>query len=95
MARVYNGFSSYRLLAGGNQAAARLCASLAEAARRWLGYLWLTAINDLRNSEDRLSWSRQSISRRLPGSLFDALYAGLTAHAADLDAAICRRQRLH
>ena len=90
MTWVYNGFSSSRLLAGGDQAVARLCVSLAGAAR----YLWVTAINDLRNSEDRLSWSRQSISRRLPGSLFDALYAGLTAHAADLDAAICRRQRL-
>ena len=79
MTWVYNGFSSYRLLAGGDQAAARLCATLAEAARRRLGYLWLTVINDLRNSEDRLSWSRQSISRRQPGSLFDALYTGLTA----------------
>jgi hypothetical protein len=95
MSWVFNEFSSYRLLAGGDQAAARPGASLAEAARRWSGYLWLTAINDLRNSEDRLSWSRQSISRRPPGSLFDALYAGLTVHAADLDAAICRRQRLH
>ena len=95
MTWVYNGFSSYRLLAGGDQAAARLCAGLAEAARRRLEYLWLTAINNLRNSEDRLSWSRQSTSRRLPGSLFDARYAGLTAHAAHFDAAICRRQRLH
>jgi hypothetical protein len=91
MTWVYNGFSSYRLLAGGDQAAARLYAGLAEAARRRLEYVWLAAINNLRNSEDRLSWSRQS----LPGSLFDARYAGLTAHAAHLDAAICRRQRLH
>jgi hypothetical protein len=95
MTWVYNGFSSYRLLAGGDQAAARRYAGLAEAARRRLEYLWLTAINNLRNSEDRLSWSRQSTSRRLPGSLFDARYAGLTAHAARLDEAICRRQRLH
>jgi hypothetical protein len=95
MTWVYNGFSSYRLLAGGDQAAARLCASLAEAARRRLECLWLTAINDLRNSEDRLSRSRQSSSQPLPGSLFDARYAGLTVHAAHLDAAICRRQRLH
>ncbi len=94
MAWVYNGFSSYRLLAGGDRAAARLYACLAEAARRRLERLWLTATSHLRNSEDRLSWSRQSNSRRLPGSLFDARYAGLTAHAAHLDAAICRRQRL-
>jgi hypothetical protein len=94
MTWVYNGFSSYRLLAGGDQAAARLCVSLAEAVRRRLECLWLTAINNLRNS-DRLSRSRQSTSRPLPGSVFDARYAGLTMHAAHLDAAICRRQRLH
>ena len=94
MTWAYNGFSSYRLLASRDQAAARLCASLAEAARRRLECLWLTAINDLCNSEDRLR-SPQSASRPLPGSLFDARYAGLTTHAAHLDAAICRRQRLH
>jgi hypothetical protein len=95
MTWVYNGFSSYRLLAGGDQAAAQRYAGLAEAARRRLEYLWLIAINNLRDSEDRLSWSRQSTSQRLPGSLFDARYAGLTAYAAHLDAAVCRRQRLH
>jgi hypothetical protein len=94
MAWVYNGFSSYRLFAGGDQAVARLHAGLAEAARRRLKRLWLTSTNDLRDSEYRLSWSRQSTSRRLPGSLFDARYEGLTAHAARLDAAICRRERL-
>lgn len=95
MTRVYNRFSSYRLFAGGDHAAARLYTGLAEAIRRRLGYLRLTGINDLRNSEDRLSWSRLSTSQRLPGSLFDARYAGLTAHAAHLDTAICRRQRLY
>jgi hypothetical protein len=84
MAWVYNGFSSYRLLAGGDQAAARLHAGLAEAARRLLARLWLTSANDVRDSE----------YRRLPGSLFDARYKGLTAHAARLDAAICRRENL-
>jgi hypothetical protein len=95
MTRVYNRFSSYRLFAGGDHAAARLYTGLAAAVRRRLGYLRLTGINDLRNSEDRLSWSRLSTSQRLPGSVFDARYAGLTAHAAHLDTAICRRQRLH
>jgi len=47
---------------------------------------------DLRDSEYRLS--RQNISQRLPGSLFDARYDGLALHAARLDAAICRRQDL-
>ena len=93
MARVYNGFSSYRPFAGGYQAAARLCAGLAEAAsHRSERRLWLTFTNDLRDSEDR--WSRRSVSGHLPGSVFDARYKGLTADAARLDAAICRRERL-
>jgi hypothetical protein len=92
VARVYNGFSSYRPFAGGYQAAAGLYAGLAEAARRRSARLWLTFTNDLRDSEDR--WSRQSVSGHLPGSLFDARYKGLTADAAQLDAAICRRERL-
>jgi hypothetical protein len=95
MTRMYSQFSSYRLFAGGDHAAARLYAGLAKAVRRRLGYLWLTVSKDLRNSEDHLSWSRLSTSRRLPGSVFDARYAGLTAHAAHLDAAICRRQFLY
>jgi hypothetical protein len=88
MAWVYNGFSSYRLFAGGYQAAAALYAGLAEAVRRRLERPFL-AFNDLRVSDDR--WSRQSVSRRLPGSLFDARYDGLAAQAASLDAAVCRR----
>ncbi len=94
MAWVYNGFSSYRLFAGGDQAAARLYAGLAQAARRRLERLWLTSTNDLRDSEYRLGRSRQTTARRLPGSVFDARYEGLTADAARLDAAICRRQNL-
>lgn len=94
MAWVYKGFSSYRLFAAGDQAAARLRASLAEGARRHLERLRLASANDVRDGDCRSSWSRQSTSRRLPGSVFDALYAGLTAHAACLDAAICRRERL-
>ena len=88
MALVHNGFSTYRRFAA-YQAAARLSAGLTEAAR--LLRLWLTS-TDLRDSE--LGRSRQSASRHLPGSVFDARYKGLTAHAARLDAAICRQERL-
>jgi hypothetical protein len=90
MARVYNGFSSHRLFAGGYQAAAGVCAGLAEAARRRSQRLRLA--DDPRESAYRLS--RQSVSGPLPGSLFDARYKGLAAEAARLDAAICRRERL-
>jgi hypothetical protein len=93
MARVYNGFSSYRPFAGGYQAAAGLYACLAEPARRRWERLWLAFTSDVRGSEDR--WSRPSVSGHLPGSLFDARYKGLTADAAGIDAAImCRRERL-
>jgi hypothetical protein len=37
---------------------------------------------------------RSSWRRRSPGSLFDTRYKGLTAHAARLDAAICRQEHL-
>jgi hypothetical protein len=90
MARVYNGFSSYRPSAGGYQAAAGLYACLAEAARRRWERLWL--ISNLCDSEDR--WSRPSVPGHLPGSLFDARYKSLSADAAHLDAAISRRERL-
>jgi hypothetical protein len=83
---------SYRLFAGGCEAAAGLYAGLAEAVRRRSERLWLTLANDLRDSEDR--WSRRRVSGPVPGSLFDARYDGLTGHAAGLDAAICRRERL-
>ena len=92
MAQVHNGFSGFRLFAGGYQTAAGLYAGLVEAAGCRLERPWLTATNVLRDSEYR--WSRQSNSGHLPGSLFDARYAGLTAQAACLDAAICRRERL-
>jgi hypothetical protein len=90
MAQAYNGFSSYRLFAGGYQAAAGFCAGLAEAARRRA--VRPASANDLSDSEDR--FSRQHVSGNLPGSVFDPRYEGLTAQAASLDAAICRRQRL-
>ncbi len=92
MARVYNGFSSYRPFAGGWQAAAGLYANLAGAASRRWARLWLAFISDVRDSEDRLS--RRDVSGPLPGSVFDARYKGLSADAAHLDAAIRRRERL-
>jgi hypothetical protein len=92
MARVYNEFSSYRPFAGGDHAPTRLYAGLAEAVKRRLARLLLTCTNDPRDSEYRLS--PRNISQRLPGSLFDARYDGLASHAARLEAAICRRQRL-
>jgi hypothetical protein len=92
MARVYNPFSSYRLFAGGDHAAARLYAALLKRLNAVLVRPLLTSTNDLRDSEYRLS--PQNMSRCLPGSLFDARYDGLAPHAARLDAAICRRQRL-
>jgi hypothetical protein len=88
-----NGFSTYRLFAA-YQTAARLYAGLTEAAIRLSERLWLTSTNDLRDSEHRSSWSRQSASQHLPGSVFDARYKGLTGHAARLDASICRQERL-
>jgi hypothetical protein len=93
MARVYNGFLSYRPFAGGYQTAAGLYADLAEAARRRWERLWL-GTSDLRDNEGR--WSRPSVPGYLPGSLFDARYEGLTADAAAIDAAImgCRERLL-
>jgi hypothetical protein len=90
MARVYNGFLSYRLFAG--EAAAGLRTGLAEAARRGSERLRLTSTNDRRDGEYRRG--RLSVPAHLPGSLFDARYHGLAAHAAALDAAVCRRQHL-
>jgi hypothetical protein len=92
MARVCNEFSSYKLFAGGDHVAARLYAGLAEAFTGRLARLLLTSTIDLRDNEYRLS--RQSTSQRLPGGVFDARYDGLAPHAARVDAAICRRERL-
>ena len=80
------GLSTYRPLAA-YQTLARLNAGLAEATRRFCRRL--IATNDLRDSE-----RRYSASRHLPGSVFDARYKGLTAHAARLDAAIWRHERV-
>jgi hypothetical protein len=88
MALVYSGFSTYRLLAA-YQTVARLNARLAEATRRFSECRQLISTNDLRDSE-----CRYSASEHLPGSVFDARYTGLTAHASRLDAAICRQRRL-
>jgi hypothetical protein len=87
MSLVHNGLSSYKLLAA-HLIAARLV-GLTEAAKRLSERSWLTSANELRDGEDRSSWNGQS-----PGSVFDARYKGLTAHAAFLDAAICRQEHL-
>jgi len=94
MARVYNGFSPFRPLAAHQAAAARLGARAARAARRGLARFLPALIDELRNSEDRSRRSEENFSRHLPGSVFDARYKGLTAQAADIDAGICRQERL-
>ena len=91
MALVYNGCSTFRLLAAYQAAADRLGAG---AARRCLGRFLLAPINDLHDSEHRSSGNRESALRNLPASVFDARYKGLTAEAAHIDAAICRQERL-
>jgi len=88
MALVYNGFSTYRPSAA-YVTAARLVAGLTEVARRLSERRSLSLTNDLRDSEHRSGQGRQS-----PGSVFDARYKGLTAHAAHLDAAIRRQEHL-
>jgi hypothetical protein len=87
MALVLNSFSIFGLFAA-------LHAGLTETAKGRSKGLWLTPTNYPRHSERRPSWGRQRASQGLPGSVFDARYNGLTAHAAYLDAAICRRERL-
>jgi hypothetical protein len=47
----------------------------------------------VRDSEDRSNCSEES-ARHLPGSVFDARYKGLTAHATYIDAGICRQLRV-
>jgi hypothetical protein len=91
MALVYNGFSTFRLLAAYQAAAERFGAG---AARRCSGRFLLALINDLRDREHRSSGNRESAPRNLPGSVFDARYKGLAVHAARLDAGICRQERL-
>jgi hypothetical protein len=90
---VQSRFSTFILFAA-YQTAARLGAGLSAAVMRGSERHWLTSANDLRDSEHRPSWSRQSTSQCLAGSVFDARYKGLTGHAACLDAGISRRERL-
>jgi hypothetical protein len=102
MALVHKGFSTFGLFGA-------FYASLTEAAlsqkfepiprqmrhmivAAGVGYVGRFA--HLRDSEYCWRWSRQRASPTLPGSVLDARYKGLTAHAAYLDAAICRRVRL-
>jgi hypothetical protein len=93
MVLVHSRFSTFILFAA-YQTAARLSAGLSGAAIRRSERRWLTPTNDHRASEHRPSWSRQSTSRHLSGSVFDARYKGLTGYAACLDAGISRRERL-
>jgi len=94
MAQVHNAFSTYRLFASGPQAVAGLYVILAATVARLLAPRQLTCVGDLRDREYLPSRSREGPSPQLPGSLFDARYDGLAAHAARLDAAICRRMQL-
>jgi hypothetical protein len=94
MALVYKRFSTYTALAAYQAAAARLSAGVAEAARRHLERLFLALFDGVRDGEDRSSWGEESSVRRLPGSVFDARYKGLTAQATDIDAGICRRAHM-
>ena len=90
MALVHNRFSSHRLFAA-SQTVARFNAALTESVKRFSVSRWLTSINDLRSGGS--GWALQSYSGPLPGSVFDTRYDGLTAHAARLDAGICRQTR--
>ncbi len=92
MAQVYHVISSYRLLAAYQAAVARLVASAADAVRRRSERSLVASIDDVRDSERRSGRGRQSASRHQAGSVFDARYRGLSAHAALIDAAICRQQ---
>jgi hypothetical protein len=88
MALVQNEFSTFRLSVA-FRTVARFSAALTEAAKRFSESRLLTFINDLSSR-----WSLQSYSGPLPGSVFDTRYKGLSAHAAHLDAAICRQTRV-
>jgi hypothetical protein len=92
MVLVHSRFSNFILFAA-YQTASRLSAGLGGALRR-SERRWLTSTIDLRDSKHRPSWSCQNTSQRLPASVFDARYRGLTGHAACLDAGISRRERL-
>ena len=91
MALVYKRLSTYTPLAASQ--AARLGAGVVEAARRHLQRLYLALFDRVRDSEDRSNWSEES-ARHLPGSVFDARYKGLTAHATYIDAGIWRQARM-
>jgi hypothetical protein len=94
MALVYRRFSTDGPPAAYQAAVARLCASAAAAARRRLERLFLALISGVRDSEVRPGRSEESVSRHLPGSVFDTRYKGLTAQATYIDAAIRRQARL-
>jgi hypothetical protein len=92
MALIYSGFSTHRLFAASQAAAARLSAVAAEAFGRRLKHVLRASIDDPGEGEHRSR--RESAARHLPGSVFDARYEGLSAHAAFIDAAVRRQERL-
>jgi hypothetical protein len=102
MALVHKGFSTFRLFAAVHAGFTEAVLSQTfEPSRRQTRQKVVAAsapyVGQLayrRDSERRPSSSQPRASQGLPGSVFDARYNGLTAHAAYLDAAICRRERL-
>jgi hypothetical protein len=94
MAQAHNEFPTYRPFLAFRTAAQRY-ADLTEAAKRFSPRGWLMSIINFGNSRYPLDWRAQSgAAEPQPGSMFDARYKGLTADAARLDAAICRRKHL-
>src|SRR6266853_6939657 len=85
LASLAAAISAFRYLA------ARVQAGFAAISRRRSGLRDDALADDVRGRELG-QMSRQSGA--LPRGLFDPLFAGLSAHAAGIDAAICRRTRL-
>ena len=102
MALVHKGFSTFRPLAALSAHFPETASSQKfEPSRRQIRQTVVAAgvgfagqFGHPHDSEYRFSRSRQRALQGLPGSVFDARYKGLTAHAAYLDAAICRAGRL-
>jgi hypothetical protein len=70
---------------------ARVQAGLAASGRRQSGFRKRAEVDDVR-SRERHRILRQSGA--LPRGLFDPLFSGLSADAAAIDAAICRRAHM-
>jgi hypothetical protein len=70
---------------------ARVQAGFAAMSRRQSGLWERAAVDEVRNRELRQMLRQSGAS---PRGLFDPLFSGLSADAAAIDAAICRRARL-